>query len=139
MYIPTDAEILEEQFILNKVQVIKQTYFIKQYDKAKLIVNNRNLSLNERKMKVHQIHRKMMKYFSIVNEKFKDNKVWVGMEDKEVWIVGTTGTIWFRWMEGAPDPGRLDTNRCVGWHWDEGIQGKRWYYTYGDTVWGQRQ
>ena len=62
-----------------------------------------------------------------------------GMEDKEVWIVGTTGTIWFRWMEGAPDPGRLDTNRCVGWHWDEGIQGKRWYYTYGDTVWGQRQ
>ena len=70
MYIPTDAEILEEQFILNKFQVIKQTYFIKQYDKAKLIVNNRNLSLNERKMKVHQIHRKMMKYFSIVNEKF---------------------------------------------------------------------
>ena len=66
--------------------------------------------------------------------------VWIGldfgpgMEDKEVWIVGTTGTIWFRWMEGAPDPGRLDTNRCVGWHWDEGIQGKRWYYTYGDTV-----
>ena len=71
MYIPTDAEILEEQFILNKFQVIKQTYFIKQYDKAKLIANNRNLSLNERKMKVHQIHRQMMKYFSIVNEKFK--------------------------------------------------------------------
>ena len=72
MYIPTDAEILEEQFILNKFQVIKQTYFIKQYDKAKLIVNNRNLSLNERKIKVYAIHRKMMKYFSIVNEKFKE-------------------------------------------------------------------
>ena len=71
MYIPTDTDILEENFILNKFQVIKQTYFIKQYDKAKLIVNDRNLSLNERKMKVHQIHRKMMKYFSIVNEKFK--------------------------------------------------------------------
>ena len=70
MYIPTDAEILEEQFILNKFNVIKQTYFIKQYDKAKLIVNNRNLSLKERKMKVYTIHRKMMNYFSIVNDKF---------------------------------------------------------------------
>ena len=70
MYIPTDAEILEEQFILNKFNVIKQTYFIKQYDKAKLIVNNRNISLNERKKRVYTIHRKMMNYFSIVNDKF---------------------------------------------------------------------
>lgn len=70
MYIPTDDEILEEQFILNKFKVIKQTYFIKQYDKARLIVNNRNLSLNERKRRVHSIHRKMMQYFSIVNDKF---------------------------------------------------------------------
>ena len=70
MYVPTNAEILEEQFILNKFNVIKQTYFIKQYDKAKLIVNNRNLSLQERKKRVYTIHRKMMKYFSIVNDKF---------------------------------------------------------------------
>ena len=70
MYIPTDEEILEEQFILNKFQVIKQQYFIKQYDKAKLIVNNRKISLNERKIKVHTIHRKMMNYFSIVNDRF---------------------------------------------------------------------
>jgi len=70
MYVPSDTEILEEQFILNKFNVIKQTYFIKQYDKAKLIVNNRNLSLNERKRRVHSIHSKMMKYFSIVNDKF---------------------------------------------------------------------
>ena len=70
MYIPTDEEILEEQFILNKFNVIKQTYFIKQYDKSKLIVNNRNISLNERKKRVYTIHRKMMNYFSIVNDKF---------------------------------------------------------------------
>ncbi len=70
MYIPTDAEILEEQFILNKFNNMKQTYFIKQYDIAKLIVNNKNISLNERKMKVYAIHRKMMKFFSIANSKF---------------------------------------------------------------------
>jgi len=70
MYIPTDAEILEEQFILNKFNNMKQTYFIKQYDIAKLIVNNKNISLNERKMKVYAIHRKMMKFFSIANAKF---------------------------------------------------------------------
>ncbi len=70
MYIPTDTEILEDQFILNKLNVIKQTYFIKQYDKSRLIVNNRNLTLNERKRRVYTIHRKMMQYFSIVNDKF---------------------------------------------------------------------
>jgi len=70
MYVPTDTEILEEQFILNKFKVIKQTYFIKQYDKARLIVNNRNLSLNERKRRIYSIHSKMMQYFSIVNDKF---------------------------------------------------------------------
>ena len=70
MYIPTDEEILEDQFILNKFNVIKQEYFIKQYNKAKLIVNNRNISLNERKRKVYTIHRNMMTYFSIVNAKF---------------------------------------------------------------------
>ena len=70
MYIPTDTEILEDQFILNKFNVIKQQYFIKQYDKAKLIVNDRNLPLNQRKIRVYAIHRKMMMYFTIVNEKF---------------------------------------------------------------------
>lgn len=70
MYIPTDDEILEEQFILNKLNVMKQHYFIKQYDKGRLIVNNRNVSLNERKRSIYSIHSKMMKYFSIVNEKF---------------------------------------------------------------------
>jgi len=70
MHIPTDEQILEDQFILNKFNVIKQEYFIKQYNKAKLIVNNRNLSLNERKRKVYTIHRNMMTYFSIVNTKF---------------------------------------------------------------------
>ena len=64
-----------------------------------------------------------------------------GMEDKEVWIVGTTGTIWFRWLDGDPDPGRLDTNRWVGWHREMNrFEETKWYYTYGDTVFGgQRQ
>ena len=70
MYIIPCLEEIERQHILNTYHTKKQIYFIKQYDKARLIVNNRNLSLNQRKTRVHSIHSKMMQYFSIVNDKF---------------------------------------------------------------------
>ena len=70
MYIIPCLEEIERQQILNTYHTKKQIYFIKQYDKGRLIVNNRNLSLNEKKKKIYSIHSKMMKYFSIVNDKF---------------------------------------------------------------------
>ena len=65
-----ELEEIERQQILNKYHTIKQIYFIKQYDKAKVIANNANYSLQYRKIKVHQIYNRTMKYFSIVNDKF---------------------------------------------------------------------
>lgn len=70
MYIIPCLEEIERQQILNKYHTIKQVYFIKQYNKAKVIANNVNYSLHYRKMKVHQIYNRMMNYFKLVNDKF---------------------------------------------------------------------
>ena len=62
---------LERQNIINKYYIMNKIYYIQQYDNAKQIALNNNITKDYKKIKINHIYQKTLRNIKLLNKKFK--------------------------------------------------------------------